>query len=216
MYAKNDDRAGDEPMPAEAGRTKPMNAGNDAAPPCGQARQDQLAAIWARLRARLRSELGEDVFNSWFPRMEFVEAVDGVAHLSVPTKFLKSWVNSHYREKLRRLFAEQDCGVEDVEIVVRVTGQRPALARSVLRAVPASDVQERASEKPRPSSHAAAAPAADADGVAGSPLDRRLSFQTFLVGQSNAFAHAAAQQVARAPAGDKPIYNPLYIHSAVR
>ena len=74
--------------------------------------EESVAAVWMRLRARLRAEVGEDVFNSWFPRMELVEASGGVVHLSVPTKFLKSWVNSHYREKLRRLFQEQNCGVE--------------------------------------------------------------------------------------------------------
>ncbi len=51
--------------------------------------------------------------------------------------------------------------------------------------------------------------------MTGSPLDRRYTFENFLVGQSNAFAHAAVQQVARMRADDKPIYNPLYLHAAV-
>ncbi len=99
------------------------------APASETASVEALDAIWTRLKARLRAELGDDVFNSWFPRMEVIEAVDGVVHLSVPTKFLKSWVCSHYRDRLRRLFQEQNCGVEDVEIVVRVTGQKPSLGR---------------------------------------------------------------------------------------
>jgi chromosomal replication initiator protein len=186
----------------------------------GHDASETMEAIWARLRTRLRAELGEDVFNSWFPRMEVVETVDGVVHLSVPTKFLKSWVASHYRDKLRRLFQEQDCGVDDVEIVVRVTGQKPTVARPLRIAEAGGRAEREASPASAPQPRFAAAPAeasqpSDRDILVGSPLDRRLSFETFLVGQSNAFAHAAAMQVARAGAGDKPIYNPLYIHSAV-
>ncbi len=115
---------------------------------------EALDAVWTRLKARLRAELGEDVFNSWFPRMEVIEAVDGVVHLSVPTKFLKSWVCSHYRDRLRRLFQEQNCGVDDVEIVVRVTGQKPALGRvqrGPVAEAPEADVRpQRAPGAPAP------------------------------------------------------------------
>jgi chromosomal replication initiator protein len=174
-----------------------------------------IDGIWQRLKARLRAELGEDVFNSWFPRMELVDVADGIVHLSVPTKFLKSWVNSHYRDRIRRLFVEQNCGVEDVELVVRVTGQRTTAARAAARPQLIEPTRDEAKATDKPVSGQSMAAQADSAGFVGSPLDRRLSFQSFLVGQSNAFAHAAAQQVARAQPGDKPIYNPLYIHSAV-
>ena len=55
----------------------------------------------------------------------------------------------------------------------------------------------------------------DADGLQGSPLDKRLTFSSFLVGRSNALAHAAGERVARIEAGAAPLYNPLYIHAAV-
>jgi chromosomal replication initiator protein len=208
MYSKNSDHIGDSfPFDSVAA---PINPTNTPVGPLGD-----LNPVWQRLKTRLRAELGEDVFNSWFPRMELVEAVDGIVHLSVPTKFLKSWVNSHYRERIRRLFVEQNCGVEDVELVVRVTGQRTAAIRAAVRPQPTESVREPVQSMEKlTAGHTNPVPA-DAGGFVGSPLDRRLSFQSFLVGQSNAFAHAAAQQVMRAQPGDKPIYNPLYIHSAV-
>ena len=55
---------------------------------------------WRRVRDRLQSELGEDVFSSWFGRME-LETVDlGVVRLSVPTRFLRNWIQSHYSERV--------------------------------------------------------------------------------------------------------------------
>ncbi|MDU0341857.1 DnaA N-terminal domain-containing protein, partial [Bosea rubneri] len=56
---------------------------------------------WDRVRRRLRAELGEDVFSSWFARVEICAVVEGVAHLTVPTRFLKSWLEAHYAERLR-------------------------------------------------------------------------------------------------------------------
>src|SRR6516164_7241233 len=58
---------------------------------------------WRRIQSRLRAELGDDVFTSWFGRVE-LEGYDGrVVQVSVPTKFLRNWLQSHYSDKLRSL-----------------------------------------------------------------------------------------------------------------
>jgi chromosomal replication initiator protein len=53
------------------------------------------------------------------------------------------------------------------------------------------------------------------DALSGSPLDMRLTFDTFVVGRSNTLAHAAAKQVAIARRGEPVMFNPLYIHAGV-
>ena len=53
------------------------------------------------------------------------------------------------------------------------------------------------------------------EALGGSPLDPRLTFETFVVGRSNTLAHAAAKQVAQARRGDPVMFNPLYIHAGV-
>ena len=50
---------------------------------------------WLQVLARLRAELGEEVFSSWFGRVEFVGLENGQLKLSVPTKFLRKWLVSH-------------------------------------------------------------------------------------------------------------------------
>ena len=55
---------------------------------------------WQRVKNRLRSELGEDVFTSWFARMELDAVEKGAVRLSVPTRFLRNWIQSHYSEKV--------------------------------------------------------------------------------------------------------------------
>jgi chromosomal replication initiator protein len=56
---------------------------------------------------------------------------------------------------------------------------------------------------------------ADANGLSGSPLDKRFTFASFLVGSSNQLAHAAAMRTARTRPGDPILFNPLYIHASV-
>src|SRR5207342_1996993 len=53
------------------------------------------------------------------------------------------------------------------------------------------------------------------EALGGSPLDPRLTFDTFVIGRSNTLAHAAAKQVASAKRSDAVMFNPLYIHSGV-
>ena len=62
---------------------------------------------WQRVCRRLRAEVGEDVFNSWFGRLELDEVHDDVARLSVPTKFLKSWIQSHYTDRIISVMASE-------------------------------------------------------------------------------------------------------------
>jgi chromosomal replication initiator protein len=50
---------------------------------------------WSRVKGRLRAEIGEDVFSSWFARMDLEALEEGTVRLSVPTRFLKSWIQSH-------------------------------------------------------------------------------------------------------------------------
>jgi chromosomal replication initiator protein len=74
---------------------------------------------WRRVKDQLRSELGEDVFSSWFGRME-LEAVDkGSVRLSVPTRFLRNWIQSHYSEKVLLRWQSEEPDVTRLELTVR-------------------------------------------------------------------------------------------------
>ncbi|WP_230530062.1 chromosomal replication initiator protein DnaA [Microvirga roseola] len=182
---------------------------------------DQTASeIWTRVKRRLRAELGEDIFASWFGRLELDSVVDGCAYLTVPTRFLKSWIESHYADRVLTVYRSETNDVERVVIGVRNTLGRDAAA-----------APRRAAEAPRPSIAAAPAgpaipgevkfsPAApqeergDSADLGGAPLDSRLTFDSFIIGRSNALAHAAADRVAHAQNG-QAIYNPLYLHAGV-
>ena len=55
---------------------------------------------WQRIKERLRFELGDDVLTSWFGRIEFEVADKGMVRLSVPTRFLRKWIQSQYADRV--------------------------------------------------------------------------------------------------------------------
>jgi chromosomal replication initiator protein len=167
---------------------------------------------WLRVKERLRIEVGEDVYSSWFARLELDSIADDAIKLSVPTRFLKSWIQSHYAEKLLGCWQSEHPTTTRIELTVRSAVIRQLPPKKVEPAPVHAPVRVNGSEPPR----SLFPPAAAAhDGFGGSPLDPRLTFDSFVVGRSNTLAHAAALQVARARRGDAVMFNPLYIHAGV-
>jgi chromosomal replication initiator protein len=169
---------------------------------------------WRRVKDQLRAELGEDVFSSWFGRME-LEAVDeGLVRLSVPTRFLRNWIQSHYSEKVLLKWQSEQADVTRLELSVRSsTIKLPPARPKTPEPLPLRDGREAFVDG---GSARASVPIMSVhEALGGSPLDPRLTFETFIVGRSNTLAHAAAKQVATSRRGDPLMFNPLYIHAAV-
>jgi chromosomal replication initiator protein len=169
---------------------------------------------WLRVKERLRAEVGEDIFTSWFARMD-LEGVEGeTVRLSVATRFLKTWVQSHYGEKVLLCWQQEVAALRRIDIVVRSAVIRAnAMAKPCEQAAPAREIHARPDSAEPRGFAAHAAPSQEPHG--GSPLDPRLTFDTFVVGRSNTLAHAAAKQVAVARRNDPVMFNPLYIHAGV-
>ena len=198
----------------EAGRATPKPITSPHRPHTGPVESPRLVSdgqeLWSRVRQRLRAEIGDDVFSSWFARMDF-ESCDGeTVHLSVPTRFLKSWIMSHYAERLLGSWQAVLPSVRRIDLVVR-----SAVLRN-LACKPEAREGARALPEARNGSETVAAAATSAsEALGGSPLDPRFTFETFVVGASNKLAHAAATQVATARQRDPVMFNPLYIHAGV-
>src|SRR5918994_5108555 len=169
------------------------------------AAKDGLKQSWDNIARRLRAELGEDLYSSWFVRMEPEDYRDGQLAVSVPTRFLRNWIQAHYSDRLLKVAQTELGPVDAVAIKVRTRGlpTRPA------------ELAERAEEGHQGLPVAVPAPAPPAErihGDRGSPLDHACTFETFIVGKSNALAHSAAMRVASAAPGAIVSFNPLFIH----
>src|SRR5690349_23267137 len=92
---------------------------------------------WSRVKERLRTEVGEDVYSSWFARMDLEAIEEGAVRLSVPTRFLKSWIQSHYSERVLACWQAEQATVGRIELsvrsgVLRSLAAKPAPAQPVV------------------------------------------------------------------------------------
>ncbi len=175
---------------------------------------------WSNACRRLRAELGEAVFSAWFARLELDQIRDGTAFLSVPTNFLKTWIQSHYVDRLMATLSGEAPEVRRVVVNLRSTPRTTAKASTSGTAADELAAREGGGQPQGAGitvlmrgdvAKAASVP----EGFGGSPLDRRLTFANFVIGKSNELATVAAQRIATAPAGTPPLYSPLYVHAAV-
>jgi chromosomal replication initiator protein len=174
-----------------------------------------------KVRKMLRAQLGEDVYTSWFHSMEF-EPFDGkTVRVTVPVKFLKNWIQSHYSDALLKCCAAEFEGAEKVEVALR----QPSAPRGSTLNNPATADHRPTAPAPentstdwttaRPTIAQPFAARTQAGGFEGSPLDPRYTFESFAVGPANRMAHAGATQVAETVLSDSRGFNPLFIHSSV-
>ena len=163
---------------------------------------------WDRVAQRLRAELGEDLYTSWFARMEIEDLDSARLTVSVPTRFLKSWIETHYISKLHKI-GEAELGPLDT-VLVRVRTRGAAVPRQQAAIHAPAAPQASAAPPPQPAVLAAAqAQAADR----GPQPDPGQTFETFVVGSSNQLAHAAMCRVADAAPGASISFNPLFVHA---
>jgi chromosomal replication initiator protein len=195
----------------------------------------QLAEVWARIRGRLREEVGEVEYRTWLRQMT-LSAVQGEEVIVVlPTRFLRDWVRSHYGDRLRALWQAELPSIRRVEF--RVTPEprlaEPRASEATQPDTRATAPEPRAAEAPpqRLAARTLATEPSEGTGLAESlgrapeprapesrndwsaPLDPRFTFDTFVVGKPNEFAYACARRVAERPAS--PGFNPLFLYGGV-
>ncbi len=166
----------------------------------------ELQEAWARVRGRLRADVGESAYRSWLKPLTLMSSKNGVVRMAVPTRFMRDWVTGNYADRIRALWCSEDRRVKTIEIVVR-PAERPSPKRATEEAAPA------ARPAPRPSDAGLYASAPEtAPREISAPLDPRFTFENFVVGKPNELAYAAARRVAEA---ETVPFNPLFLYGGV-
>src|SRR5437667_1816984 len=133
-------------------------------------------SLWSEVAGRLKGALNETTYRTWFDEAEGAELTDDAFVLGVPNDFTREWIEGHFLGLI-------GAAVRDV------TGQERRFALSVSERLPAE--QPTQSELPL---------APRAGGSLDGGMNPKYTFDLFVIGSSNRFAHAAALAVAEAPA----------------
>jgi len=148
---------------------------------------------WQRAREAMREKVGTVNYDTWIKPLRVAGMREGTVYLNAPNRFYREWIHRNYLDALRASFRETNGSSPN--IVLQVDDQ----PQGELFSAPAP------AEATKP-------PPAKRPAVRVGNLIPRYTFENFVVGPSNEFAHAAAKAVAKRP-GEH--YNPLFIYGAV-
>ncbi|HEX5029687.1 MAG TPA: chromosomal replication initiator protein DnaA [Gaiellaceae bacterium] len=157
--------------------------------------------LWTAIAGRLRETLTDSTYDTWFGQARPQSVVGDRLVVEVPNDFTRDWIEGHFLDLVSR--AAVEAGSKDA-VVAFAVGERPAG-----RAVPAEAPVDAAVAEAVPSAAPAVALAEVASRETEAELNSKYTFDVFVIGSSNRFAHAAALAVAEAPA---QAYNPLFIY----
>ena len=147
---------------------------------------------WVRVREDLIKDVGQNNYLTWIEPLEFGGLDNGVLRFNVPTNFVGNWVSRNFGDKIIQRLVTSGTDVDRLQF----------------------DVTANLRPTPKPATRAQD-PKPQAKGITdlpGAPLDRRFTFDSFVVGKPNELAHAAARRVAE---GGTVAFNPLFFYGGV-
>jgi chromosomal replication initiator protein len=140
-----------------------------------------VESVWNEVSSRLQGALNETTYRTWFAETEGAELDDETFVLEVPNDLTREWIEGHFLGLIRAIVQDTTGRERRIQLSVREPG----------------DLLVAAIEPPPRAAHESAA------------LNPKYTFDSFVIGSSNRFAHAAALAVAESPA---QAYNPLFIY----
>ena len=162
-------------------------------------------SIWDQILTRVETKVARHVFYTWFAPTSLLSDKGDLITVGVPNRMFIDWLTKHHSTVLSEALAEVQRPDATVTFVAQGLEVQSAMTVPEPPSEPGAEVV--AAEAPPSGPGETAGPAA-----LGAGLTPRYTFETFIVGPSNQFAHAACRAVAEAPSRS---YNPLFIYGGV-
>lgn len=159
--------------------------------------------IWGRARQNLLEAVGKNNFQTWIAPLTLVELKNGVARFEVPTTFIGNWVARNFTDQICHQLCQSGANVTRVEFTLPEVGARNTTVR---RPAPAN------TSAPVPAVAPVITRQVEEGALPGASLDKRFTFDSFVVGKPNELAHAAARRVGE---GAVTTFNPLFLYGGV-
>jgi chromosomal replication initiator protein len=172
----------------------------------------QESGLWDGVLISIRGRLKGETFDRWFNSIHF-EAIDSSRRkirLRAPNRLVRDWVSSNYSGVVNQSLAESRLFGYSVDWVLEDDGKNPSVSQPI---APDSSIAVTASGAAAVQPKLAPLPETLSETPSSGPsLNPKYTYDSFVVGSCNQFAHAASMAVAEAPG---KTYNPLYLYGGV-
>ena len=174
--------------------------------------------IWEEILSRVQAKVNRHSFYTWFKPTAFVADDGTTVTVRVPNALFKDWITKHYSGVIAEALDEVRRAETFVNFVASGTPEAEARVAAPPRGVeptnadPGTRNLEQGPRHLEPGTFVPEEPLPPVMPTSSAGLNPRYTFDTFIVGSSNQFAHAACRAVAEAPSRS---YNPLFIYGGV-
>ena len=160
--------------------------------------------IWECVCDRLLKTVSKNEFNNWIQPLNFQGIEDGVANFLAPTNFIGTWVLRNYGEMIQRHFISEGTVSDRVAFKVDSVSSKKHIVKN--NGIVKKEILNKSSQISERSFNDSTSllPVA--------PLDKRFTFDSFVIGKPNELAHAASRRVAE---GGAVTFNPLFLYGGV-
>ena len=152
--------------------------------------------LWLLVLKKLNNEFGNEIFNSWIKNIKVQSIEDDILYFSVPTRFIRDWITSHYLDKIIFFLNAENPNIRRVKISID----------NMLSANQYNE-DEKNTETIKYQNQSSNFNQSD-----DWPLDERFTFDKFITGPSNELAFASAKRIAQSEKFD---FNPLFLYGGV-
>lgn len=154
-------------------------------------------SLWSNIKNDLLKQYGQKVFVSWFNKIHFLGNKSGLVLLGVKTKFLQDWIQNNYFELVLKLWKQYDSSIKNIELTVIEDLEYPDNHGMHDNIAPIPDNNSQGNLD-----------------IFSNTLDKRFTFDNFVVGSSNELAYSASRAVSEANSAILES-NPLFLYGGV-
>ena len=152
--------------------------------------------LWLLVLKKLNNEFGNEIFNSWIKNIKVQSIDDDILYFSVPTRFIRDWITSHYLDKIIFFLNAENPNIRRVKISI-----------DNMLSANQDNQEEKNTETIKYQNQSSNFNQSD-----DWPLDERFTFDKFITGPSNELAFASAKRIAQSEKFD---FNPLFLYGGV-
>lgn len=147
--------------------------------------------LWDSVLVEMELNLSKPNFNTWFKDTAIIKQEDGAVYLGVPNTFVQDWLGSKFHNSILKSIRALSPNIQSLHYVISKDNPKEKI---VLEKTPQTNKE---------------LPMADIYINKDDNLNPRYTFESFIVGPFNEFAHAASQAIIKKPG---IVYNPLFIY----
>ncbi len=164
--------------------------------------------LWDRCLETLKKDLTSQSFETWFKPTKASLLSDTTLKVRVPNEFFRDWIRDHYQSQIQKALWEIHPTQLEIQFEVEPAASPKGAASTNAAAPQSPSLSLETAERPRLTMPTPLRASGDSEFI----LNPKFNFESFVVGNSNRFAHAACLAVADSPARS---YNPLFIYGGV-